>query len=208
MRAIRCHQHRIPGEEFAPLHPMQHARPREMPADAVQIDPRQHRARLACPPLDMRIILRDPFGIIGMGQHRAIKDPPPARHCRIGMRMRNRHRRQPAQRLDHRDGRCVQQCDAIPQHIPAGRADQKCPLPNPHLRHGADAHQVRRDLADYVIMSRHQRIGRHPCLSACGHELSGIVADGASFRRLIRPRPLYRTGFADIPGHHILSSVR
>jgi hypothetical protein len=70
------------------------------------------------------------------------------------MRMGNGDRLEAAEPVDERDGRSVEQRDAVPQNIAVRRADEERALADGKLRLGADADQPRLVLAVGVERAR------------------------------------------------------
>ena len=71
-------------------------------------------ARLALPQLDRRVRAHDPLRVVGVQQHRALEAVRPLDHRRVVVRVRDRDRRQPAERLDGLGRRLVEQRDRTP----------------------------------------------------------------------------------------------
>src|SRR5215470_141280 len=97
--------------------------------------------------------------------HRAAEGAAPIDHRGVEMRMRDRDRLEPAEALDHRDGRIVEQRDAVPEHIACWREHKVRMLTDRESRQCADADQSGLMLAERIGMARREPLRRDPALA-------------------------------------------
>src|SRR4029078_4421993 len=79
-------------------------------------------------------------------------------------------------------------------------------LPDGQLRHRTDADQACLVLPGAVEMSSRERVARVPLLPAGGDELTLVLTDRTSGRRLLRRRELAAAGLTEEGGHSVRRS--
>jgi hypothetical protein len=113
------------------------------------------------------------------------------------VRVRDRDRSQAAGRLDVRADLVVEERDAVPQDVPAGRADEQRALADREARLAADPDEAWRLLADLGAVVAPELAERRPALAVPADVLALVFADGAARRRLGAFRELDPAGDAD-----------
>src|SRR5438128_3702919 len=131
----------------------------------------------------------------------------PFGHRRVEMRMRNGDGVDAPARVHFRDRFVVQQRNAIPEEISAGRLQEQCALTDGKFRFGADPEKLRRFVFEAVMMIYRQLFERRPLLTSVTNELPLIFADGAGGRRLFSLIKLCSTLDADDVFHRVKSLV-
>ena len=96
---------------------------------------------------------------------RVAEGAAPLDHRRVVVRVRDRDLGDPAQLLDPRDRRVVDQPDAVPEDVALGRLDQEGPLADAELRLGVDRVEVLLLLLDRVLVRRAEAV---PASSTAG----------------------------------------
>ena len=122
---------------------MQHRAAFEMAAAADQRDAVPQFEGVAFPQIDRRIRPHDPLPVGGMQMDVRAEGVRPFHHRGVEMRMRDGDRLDAAERLDRRHGRGIERCDAIPQHVAAGGAQQQRALADGKARADADDARLR-----------------------------------------------------------------
>src|SRR4029079_10390781 len=111
-----------------------------------------------------------------------------------------------AETLHDLDRGGIDERDAVPQDVATRRAQQQRALPDGELRHRTDADQAGLVLPVAVEMSARERIERGPLLPAGRDELTLVLTDRTSGRRLMRRRELAAAGLAEEGGHSVRRS--
>jgi len=144
----------------------------------------------------------DPVAIGGVKMDRHVAERvAPLDHGCVKVWMRDADRGNPAEPLDQRDGRGVEHCDRVPQHVPMPRAHEQRALADGEMRLGADAEDARLILVIGVAVTHRERVERGPCLPTRWYVLALLLANRAVRRRCVTRRILCAAGGADECGH-------
>jgi hypothetical protein len=108
---------------------------------------------------------------------------------------------EPAERLHDRDGRGIDEGDAVPQDVARGHAHEQRALADGELGNRADPDQAGLMLLVAVEMPSREALEGGPALAAGRNELALVLADGAARRRFVRRHELAAAGLAD-EGRH------
>jgi hypothetical protein len=113
------------------------------------------------------------------------------------VRVRDRDRIEAARRPDVRADLVVEERDAVPQDVPAGRADEQRALADREARLAADPDEPRRLLADLGAVVTAELVERRPALAVPADVLALVLADGTARWRLRALGELDAAGEAD-----------
>ncbi len=182
--------------------PVQHRPAGEVPAAANERHAVGEQQGVAVPELDGGVGPHDPLpvGSVQMNGNAAERTAP-FHHGGVIMRVRDCDSGEPAERLDDRDRRGIDEGDAVPQYVAGGRAHEQRALADGEFGNRPDADQAGLMLLIAVEMPAPEALERGPPLAAGRNELPLVLADRAARRRLVRRRELAAAGLADEGGH-------
>jgi hypothetical protein len=117
------------------------------------------------------------------------------------MRMTNGNCRDAAQRFHGVYRRVVNQAEAIPQHVAAGRLHQERALTNRERGFGANAGEIWFLRFDEIVMIPLQLFKRRPLLPVLVDVLPLVFTNEAVRWRMVCGGILHAAGDADVMGH-------
>src|SRR5438034_1169240 len=159
---------------------MQHGASIKMSAAIDQGHAIPKRKRCSFPKLNARTFAHDPLTISSVQKYLRIKALGPINHCRVKVWMRDCNGAEAAARVDFGSGLIVQESNAVPEQISAGRLQKQCTLPDGKFRFGADPQEAWRFLFESVMMIGRQPFQRRPFLASVTNKLPFILADWTS----------------------------
>src|SRR6266496_3851573 len=206
---VTCEQRALAPATAGRRWPMQHRAAFKMTAAIDQGHAIPKRKRCSFPKLNARSRGRgthDPLTISSVQKYLRIKALGPINHCRVKVWMRDCNGAEAAARVDFGSGLIVQESNAVPEQISAGRLQEQCTLPDGKFRFGADPQEAWRFLFEAVVMISRQLFERRPFLASVTNKLPFIFANGTAWRRLDCLRKLCSALYTDEIFHGILSS--
>src|SRR5262249_8800003 len=152
----------------------------EVAAGADQRQAAEERLTLVLPEADARVRAHHPGALrLVEVDGRVAKGAAPLDHRGVVVRVRDRDLRDPAQLLDPRDRRLVDQPDAVPEEVAFGRLDQEGPLADAELRLGIDRVEPLFFLLDRVPVRPAEALERRPLLTVRADVLPLVLANRA-----------------------------
>src|SRR6266496_4173304 len=179
---VTCEQRALAPATAGRRWPMQHRAAFKMTAAIDQGHAIPKRKRCSFPKLNARSRGRgrhDPLTISSVQKYLRIKALGPINHCRVKVWMRDCNGAEAAARVDFGSGLIVQESNAVPEQISAGRLQEQCTLPDCKFRFGADPEKAGRFVFNSVLMITREPTKRGPFLTGVTNELPLDFADGA-----------------------------